>query len=252
MGQALRQGKIARGAAAASALDRDPMPRPTTPPFDLAAFPSDARGCVVAFGDSITRGFGVTEGEGWVELLSEQLKGGPGKSAIPVFNAGGNGNTSAEGLKRIEADVLVHMPGRVLVEFGGNDAVHDARAVSVDEFEDNLLAILQQVRRRGGEVALLTFPPIINEWHATRSDAYYARWGGLDQCVEEYRQRTRAMATLHSVPLLDLDRLLRTQIACKGKAALIMADGVHLTSEAHRWVSRAILEVLENQDGRLR
>ncbi|MFZ4694539.1 MAG: DUF2961 domain-containing protein [Verrucomicrobiia bacterium] len=41
-----------------------------------------------------------------------------------------NGNTSAEGLKRIEADVLVHMPGLVLVEFGGNDAVHDARAGS--------------------------------------------------------------------------------------------------------------------------
>jgi len=41
---------------------------------------------------------------------------------------------------------------------------------------------------------LLTFPPIINEWHAARSDPYYAPWGGLDQCVEAYRQRTCEVA----------------------------------------------------------
>lgn len=211
------------------------------------AFPSGAMACVVAFGDSITRGYGVPADEGWVELLSERLKGDNGKKAIPVFNAGSNGNTSTEGLKRIESEVLVHMPGLVLVEFGGNDADHTARAVSVDKFKGNLLTIIEKIRSRGGEVALLTFPPIINEWHATRSDPYYVRWGGLDQCVEQYRQCTRDVAKLQTVSLFDLDRFLRALIAGKCKAAFINPDGVHLTPEANQLISAAILKFLKDQ-----
>jgi lysophospholipase L1-like esterase len=58
------------------------------------------------------------------------------------------------------------MPGLVLVEFGGNDTVHDARAVSVADFEKNLLTIEEKVRSKGGSVVFLTFSPIIDEWHS--------------------------------------------------------------------------------------
>lgn len=85
-----------------------------------------------------------------MELLSELLKKKYGENSIRVFNSGGNGNTSAEGLKRIESDVLSHMPGTVLVEFGGNDTVHDGRAVSIDDFERNLLEIHAKIKSRGG------------------------------------------------------------------------------------------------------
>jgi acyl-CoA thioesterase-1 len=122
--------------------------------------------CIVAFGDSITRGYGLPQGAGWVELLSNRLAKEPGKQSITVINSGGNGNTSAEGLKRLDADVLAHMPGLVLVEFGGNDTVHDARAVSVADFEKNLLTIEEKVRSKGGSVVFLTFSPIIDEWHS--------------------------------------------------------------------------------------
>jgi len=72
---------------------------------------------IVAFGDSITCGYGVPAGAGWVELLPGLLNQSTSQT-VAVFNAGGNGNTSAEGLKRIKKDVLAHMPGLVLVEFG--------------------------------------------------------------------------------------------------------------------------------------
>lgn len=51
--------------------------------------------CVVAYGDSITRGYAVEAGQGWVELVAGKLKRSGGAVAIPIFNAGGNGNTSS-------------------------------------------------------------------------------------------------------------------------------------------------------------
>lgn len=200
---------------------------------------------VVAFGDSITRGYGLPEGSGWVELLAGLLQKKYGGNSIRVVNSGGNGNTSAEGLQRIEADVLAHMPGTVLVEFGGNDTVHDARAVSIADFARNLLEIHAKIKRRGGAVFFLTFPPIINEWHAAHSDSYYLKWGGLDKCAGQYREQTRAVAESLGCPLFDLDLFLRKQIEKDGRAHCIAKDGVHLTAEANRLIAGAVLDFLE-------
>lgn len=201
---------------------------------------------VVAFGDSITRGYGVPSGTGWVELLPGLLRK-KGKSTVSVFNAGGNGNTSAEGLKRIQDDVLSHMPGLVLVEFGGNDSVHDARAVSVDEFEKNILEINRQVSDKGGKIVLVTFPPMVNEWHAWKNDPYYAKWGGLDQCVEQYRQRTRDLAKRLGCPLFDLDEFLRDSMKKNGRGKIISQDGIHLTEEANKLVAEEMMAyILDN------
>lgn len=196
---------------------------------------------IVAYGDSITRGYLAPEGAGWVEILSAR----PEYRSTQVYNAGGNGNTSTEGLQRIEADVLSHLPGLVLVEFGGNDAVHDARRhVGVDAFERNLLNIHTQVTARGGTVVFLTFPPIINAWHVTRSDPYYDPWGGADACIEQYRQRVRDVARRLGVPLFDLDRFLRQRIERDGPERYVNRDGVHLTPEANRLVAGALADFL--------
>jgi len=209
---------------------------------------AEAPKCIVAFGDSITRGYGVPAGAGWVELLPDLLKKEFPEQAVPVVNAGGNGNTSAEGLARIARDVLAQMPGLVLVEFGGNDTVHTKRAVSVDAFERNLLAIHEAVAGRGGSVVFVTFPPVINEWHSFRSDPYYQQRGGLDQCVEQYRQRTRDVAKRLGRPLFDLDRFLRERIKDTKPDAVIARDGVHLTPAANRLVAGAIVGFLRDNN----
>lgn len=200
---------------------------------------------LVAFGDSITRGYAVPEGAGWVEIMSARLSSIPGRSDLTVVNAGGNANTSAEGLNRIESDVLVHLPGLVLVEFGGNDAVHDPlRNKSPDEFEQNILKTYDLVTKHGGNIVLLTFPPIINDWHGTSSDPYYDKWGGLDNCVELYRERTRQLAKRLGCPLFDLDHFLRDLIKKNGPEKYILRDGVHLTPLANRLVADALMKFL--------
>lgn len=205
---------------------------------------------IVAYGDSITRGYGVPTGQGWVEQLSSCLQAKALPPGIAVFNAGGNGNTSREGLERIASDVVPHLPGLVFVEFGGNDAVEGKRHVSPEEFERNLLTIHDAVKGHGGEIVFVTFPPVIDSRHAFGTDPYFVAQGGLDRAVERYRQRTRDVAARLGSPLFDLDRLLRHKTEAKNKEELTAPDGVHLTAAANEVVAHMILEFLHNS-GRL-
>ena len=94
---------------------------------------------IVAFGDSITQAKEVAPEKRWPELLRAALQARMPGRGFAVVNAGVGGNTSREGLARIERDVLAHRPDWVLVEFGGNDATHDpARHVPPDEFAANM------------------------------------------------------------------------------------------------------------------
>lgn len=203
---------------------------------------ADTRTRVVAFGDSITRGYNLPVGAAWVDLLAARRDraGHP----VAVYNAGGNGNTSTDGRRRLDSEVLIHLPGLVLVEFGGNDAVEGERHVTVDDFDRNLVAIHEAVTARGGRIILLTFPPVIDDWHFAGRSPYYQARGGLDREVERYRQRTREVAARLGVPLFDLDHLLRDFIKTRGPDAYINRDGVHLTAEGNRVVAEAVEKFL--------
>ncbi|MEI6631791.1 MAG: GDSL-type esterase/lipase family protein [bacterium] len=69
---------------------------------------------IICFGDSISFGYGVNPGEDYPTVLSKLV-------AIPVINAGLDGDTSRDGLRRIDIDALDKEPLLVIVEFGGND-----------------------------------------------------------------------------------------------------------------------------------
>ena len=76
-------------------------------------YPTDK--VVIAFGDSLTRGYGMVAPEkNFVVLLSEAVK-------IPIINAGKTGDTTSDALVRLKDDVLDKKPDIVLVLLGGND-----------------------------------------------------------------------------------------------------------------------------------
>src|ERR1043165_3625858 len=74
--------------------------------------PPTATGPWVAFGDSLTEGYGASSSGGYPAELSKRL-------GIPIQNLGVAGETSEDGLKRIEA-VEALQPRVVLLCFGGN------------------------------------------------------------------------------------------------------------------------------------
>ena len=99
---------------------------------------------VVAFGDSLTEGYGVPAGGGYPEQLSRLL-------GITVVNKGVSGNTSADGLARLD-DVLAQEPRVVLLCLGGNDML---RRMSPDEQFANLRAAIGRLHQAGALVILI-------------------------------------------------------------------------------------------------
>jgi len=99
---------------------------------------------IICFGDSITFGYGANPGEDYPAALARML-------TLPVINAGIDGDTSTEGLKRIESDVLDRDPLLVIVEFGGNDFL---RKIPLDETIKNIEEIVNRIESRGAMVAI--------------------------------------------------------------------------------------------------
>lgn len=91
---------------------------------------------LVAFGDSLTQGFGLPEAEGFVPQLETWLRNNG--AAVDVINAGVSGDTTAGGRARI-AWTLSGEVDAVLVELGANDML---RGLEPSDVRTNLEAIL--------------------------------------------------------------------------------------------------------------
>ncbi len=89
---------------------------------------------IVVLGDSIASGVGSGSGEAYPDLLAARL-------GTDVVNAGVSGNTTADGLARID-EVLAEDPWLVIVELGGNDFL---RRVPPEQTEQTLRKILDRL-----------------------------------------------------------------------------------------------------------
>lgn len=108
---------------------------------------------IIAFGDSLTAGYGGGPGGDYPTKLSAT-------TGIPIINAGVSGDTTESALARIEEDVLSQDPGIVIVGLGGNDYL---RRVPIATTEENLRTIIRRIQERGAAVVLLGFKfPSIN------------------------------------------------------------------------------------------
>lgn len=99
---------------------------------------------IICFGDSITFGYGVSQGEDYPSALAKL-------TAFPVINAGIDGDTTFEALKRIEGDVLGKDPLLVIIEFSGNDFL---RKVPKEVTVDNIRKMAEYAQARGAMVAI--------------------------------------------------------------------------------------------------
>jgi acyl-CoA thioesterase-1 len=115
-----------------------------TRPLNFTNLPPAARGEWVAFGDSLTEGFGATEGHDYPTLLGKKL-------GLQILNHGASGETSEDALGRLEA-VAALKPRVVLLCFGGNDTL---RQMSADRTTANLASLIDRFHRTGSFVVLI-------------------------------------------------------------------------------------------------
>lgn len=105
---------------------------------------------VLVFGDSLSSGYGLPAGKGWVDLLQSRLaaQGHPHR----VINASVSGETTLGGKNRIGHALAEHRPDIVIVELGGNDGL---RGLSLEASRGNLSAIVSESKAAGARVLLV-------------------------------------------------------------------------------------------------
>jgi len=124
---------------------------------------------VVAFGDSLTAGFGLPKEEGFVPQLENWLQ--QQGAHVVVVNAGVSGDTTAGGLSRVDW-VLAEGADLVILELGANDML---RGVSPDVARQNLDAILADIGGRGIKVLIagMRAPPNYGSEYRAAFDSIY-------------------------------------------------------------------------------
>ena len=174
---------------------------------------------ILAFGDSLTAGFGVGPNDSYPARLQRLLneKGYHYK----VINAGVSGDTTAGGASRIDW-VLQHKPEIVIIELGANDGL---RGLSISEMRKNLGAIIETCRKNGARVLLAGMEITPN------LGAEYSR---------EFRESFTQLAKQYKVPLIPF---FLENVAARPE--LTRPDGVHPTAEGYAIVTQTVFQYLE-------
>jgi acyl-CoA thioesterase-1 len=169
---------------------------------------------VVAFGDSLTAGFGVAPEEAWPALVEARLR----REGYPyrVVNAGVSGDTSAGGLRRV-AWVLRARPEVAIVALGANDGL---RGQDPGELRANLAGIVGRLKDAGVRVLLagMRIPP---NYGAERARDFAAVFPDV--------------ARRAGVPLMPF---LLDGVAAD--PALNLPDGIHPNAAGHRLIAERV------------
>lgn len=184
---------------------------------DAAATPAN-EGTIVAFGDSLTAGYGVPETEAYPAQLQRKLR----QAGYPwtIINAGISGETSTGALARVDW-VLKLKPDIVILETGANDGL---RGQDPDRMHKNIDRIVSSLQAKGVVVVLAGMRMLTN-----LGPSYVSKFTAVYPRVAKERK-------VILVPFF-LDKVA-------GKESLNLPDGVHPTGKGYALVAENVYPYL--------
>jgi acyl-CoA thioesterase-1 len=178
---------------------------------------------IVALGDSLTAGYGLSRQQAYPALVAEKMRAAG--YAFEVVNAGSSGDTTAGGLRRLPAILRAHKKIDVFIlELGINDAF---RGVPIDQIRANLQAIIDQVRARHPTAAIVIAGMQLPDFS---SDDYVGAFGGIFGALAEKNRAILIPYLLEGVG---------------GNPELNQWDRVHPNAAGQRVVAENVWRVLE-------
>lgn len=167
---------------------------------------------VLVFGDSLSAGYGLQPGQGWVSLLERELA-----TQHRVVNASQSGETTAGGLSRLPRTLSNVKPDWVILELGGNDGL---RGLPIAAMRANLGQMIALCQRAGAKVLLvgISLPP---NYGMPYSQAFHGVFDGL---ARQYR--------LAYVPQM--------MQGFSGDLSQFQPDGIHPAAAAQKTMLRTI------------
>lgn len=165
---------------------------------------------ILAFGDSLTAGNGVSQQQAYPAVL-ERLSG------RTVINAGVSGEVTSEGVQRLPSLLRQHQPDLVILLEGGNDILQNKSMASA---KDNLSQMIELSRQQGASVLLVGVPK--KSLFASTAE-FYAE-----------------LADEHGVPLQS------KVIGSLLKMPSMKSDSVHFNAAGYEALATAIYEKLDD------
>jgi acyl-CoA thioesterase-1 len=172
---------------------------------------------IVAFGDSLTAGYGADPGQSYPDNLQRDLdKLG---YAYRVVNLGISGETTSDALARVTAVVAVK-PRIVILEFGGNDGLRGLPIAAARANLDQVMARLEAAHIRI-LLAGITLPPNYGQDY-----------------IRPFQTMYHDLAAKYHVPLIPF---LLEGVFERG---LFQQDGIHPTGQGYAMVAETVLPYL--------
>ncbi len=180
---------------------------------------------IVAFGDSITAGYAVRRGfpSFWKEMLQQKYP----DARIEMINSGVSGDTTIDGLSRVDWSVLSYEPDLVTINFGINDCV---MGIGLEEFEANFVEIVRRIRAGpDSEILLLSSQPL-------ETPPY-------DRLILDYYQTIERVAKEMDVGFVDVYRAWMDRLR-QGTplGSMIIAGMDHPNEEGYKVIAEELMK----------
>jgi len=193
----------------------------------VGASPPTERPLLLAFGDSLTAGYGLDQGLGFAPQLQAMLR--RHGIAAKVVDGGVSGDTTEAGKARLgwTLDGLERKPDLVILELGANDML---RGLDPNLAEANLDAMLAELKRREIPVLLagMRGAPNLDPAYIARFEAIYG-----------------SLARKHGAAIYPF--FLEGVAAQQG---MVQADGMHPTFEGVKRIVSGITPSVKRELGR--
>lgn len=162
---------------------------------------------ILVHGDSLSAGYGLSQGDEWPALLQKSLQ--QSHPHYKVVNSSLSGETTSGGLARFDALLTQHQPSIVILELGANDGL---RGQPLNLMRDNLAKMIEKSQAINAEVLLLgvMIPP---NYGARYSNAFHQVYFQLQ------KQFNLALVPFFLEGVAGIDHLMQQ-------------DGLHPTAEA--------------------
>ena len=174
---------------------------------------------VLVLGDSISAGYGIPQGQGWVSLL--QIKFDQINIPVKVINDSISGDTTSGGLARLPKTLKDTKPDWVIIALGGNDGL---RGQPMSIIKENLIQMIHLCKKQGATPFLLgmKLPPNYGQ-----------------QYTQQFEQIFREVSKSTKTPLLPF-----FIEGVGGNHKYMQEDRIHPNVEAQKLITNNVWEFI--------
>lgn len=205
----------------------------------------------IAFGDSLTNGYGVTPKNTWRDHVGNYF-------GIEIKNYGVNGQTASEAKSRLN-EIILAQPTVVFINFGTNDMIQsqdNKGFVSLNQYEKNMRALIEPLLKEHIKVIWLSVHKII-EGDPIKRTFFYSRHEPKNyistkpnEILKACRDRAKQVSSDLNVQFIDLysdERMHDLQNVLLTSKNFETDDGVHFSDYGSKIVSEIIIEQVEGE-----